>query len=179
MARAALAGLLVCVLALAGCAALADLGQLREDLDSAGYDAANINHNTTNGFTVLSVGVSMPDAVPTDEDAEKVAEVVWTKYPADFDQLKISMNGEVRLDASADELTRRFGERPESLDVVHEGNESNGMVVIVAVAVAALLAGLMVWLWHRGRRPPPPVAPPPGYHQPGGYYQYPPQPPQG
>lgn len=74
MARAALAGLLVCLLALTGCAALADLGQLREDLDSAGYDATSVNHDTTNGTSVLSIDVSTVDE-PAYEDAERIAEV--------------------------------------------------------------------------------------------------------
>lgn len=176
MARAALAGLLVCVLALTGCAALADLGQLREDLNSAGYDATTINQNTTNGHTVLSIGVAMPDDVPTDEDSEKVAEVVWTTYPSDFDQLVITMNGAVRLDATADDLTGRFGERPEIAgEPADDGGPSSALLVIVVLVVAVVFAGLMVLLWHRGRRPPPPVAPPPGHQQPGGPFQYPPQ----
>jgi len=183
MARAALAGLLVCVLALTGCTALADLGELREDLSSAGYDANNINHNTTNGHTVLSIEVSMPDAVPTDEDAENVAEVVWTKYPSDFDQLVVAMNGAVRLDATPDDLTELFGERPEAVgdSAKKSGGGSSALTVILVLVGAAVFAGLMVLLWYRGRKPPPPVAPPmpPPGHQPGGYYQYPPPPPQG
>lgn len=179
MARARLAGLLVCLLALAGCASLADLGQLRKDLDAAGYDATNINHNSTNGHSVLSIEISMPDAVPTDEDAEKVAQVVWEKSSTDFDQLVVAMNGEVRVDASADDLAGQFGDRPEDPAREDEGSGSSATFVIVVLAVAVLFAGLMVWLWYRGRKPPPPVGPPPGYPQPGGHFQYPPQPPQG
>jgi hypothetical protein len=166
MARAALAGLLACVLALAGCAALADLGQLREDLDAAGYDATGINHNTTNGHSVLSINVSMPDSVPTDADAEKVAEVVWTKSTTDFDQLTVAMNGAVRLDATADELADRFGARPEGAPEDDGGLSGTVVAVIVVLAVAAVFAGLLVLLWRRGRRTPPPVAPPPGGHLP-------------
>lgn len=180
MARAALAALLACVLALAGCAALADLGKLREDLATAGYDATSVNHNTTNGFSVLSIGISMPDAVPADEDAERVAEIVWRKYPGEFDRLVVTMNGAPRLDATADDLTGRFGERPADLagSSAEEGGSSSALTVILILVGAAVFAGLMVLVWYRGRRPPPPVAPPPGY-QPGGHFQYPPQPPRG
>ncbi|MFC4856735.1 hypothetical protein [Actinophytocola glycyrrhizae] len=180
MARAALAGLLALLLALAGCAALADLGELRADLESAGYDATNINNNTTNGFTVLSIDVSMPDAVPTDEDAERVAEVVWRKYQDDFDQLLVTMNGAVRLDATPEDLTGLFGDRPGDVAAAdREDGSSATTTVIVVVVCAVVFAGLMVLVWLRGRRPPPPPLAPPGHHQPGGYYQYPPPPPQG
>lgn len=182
MARAVLAALLACVLALAGCAALADLGKLQQDLDAAGYDATSINHNTTNGNSVLSIGISMPEAVPTDEDAEKVAEIVWKRYPGDFDHLLIDMNGAVRMNATPDDLKAEFGERPAGLtESSEDGGGSSALTIILILAGAAVFAGLMVLLWYRGRRPPPPVAPPPGYQYqpPGGHFQYPPQPPQG
>jgi hypothetical protein len=181
MVRAALAALLAGVLALAGCASLADLGKLRQELGDAGYTATSINHNTTNGNSVLAIEISMPDAVPTDEDAEKVAEVVWTKYDGGFDRLVVVMNGAVRMDATQDDLTGRFGDRPASADGSAEGGGggSSALTVILILVGAAVFAGLMVLLWYRGRRPPPPVAPPPAGHQPGGHFQYPPQPPQG
>lgn len=169
MARAALAALLVCVLALAGCSALADLGQLREDIGAAGYDATSINHNTTNGNAVLSIGISMPDAVPTDDDANKVAEIVWTKFKGDFDRLVITMNGAVRLDATPDDLTSQFGARPESATErsADKDGGSSALTVILILAGAVVFAGLMVLVWYRGRSKPP-AAPP-------THYQYPPQ----
>lgn len=171
MARAALAALLVCVLALAGCTALADLGQLREDLDAAGYDATSINHNTTNGNATLSIGIAMPDAVPSDDDANKVAEIVWTKFKGDFDRLVIDMNGAVRVDATPDDLTSQFGERPEGLTTPSSKKDggSSALTVILILGGAVVFAGLMVLVWYRGRTKPP--APP----QPGGHFQYPPQ----
>ena len=180
MARAALAALLACLLALAGCAALADLGKLQQDLDEAGYSAASINHNTTNGNSVLAIGITMPEAVPTEEDARKVAEVVWNDYPGDFDRLVIDMNGATRMDATPEDLRAEFGDRPAELgEAAEEGGGSSALTIILILAGAAVFAGLMVLLWYRGRRPPPPVAPPTGYQQPGGHFQYPPQPPQG
>lgn len=179
MVRATAAALLVCVLALTGCAALADLGQLRQDLGAAGYDATSINHNTTNGNATLSIGISMPDAVPTDDDANKVAEVVWTKFKGDFDRLVVSMNGAVRLDATPDDLTSQFGDRPEGLTKSSSKKDSgsSALTVILILAGAVVFAGLMVLVWYRGKSKPP--APPQPNHQPGGHFQYPPQPPQG
>jgi hypothetical protein len=160
MARAALAGLLVCVLALTGCAALADLGQLRADLDSAGYDATSVNYDTTNGDSVLSIDVSTVDE-PTYEDAERIAEVAWTTYPREIDRMEVSINGTFGFAESYDELLVHFGERP----------DSPLTLILVVVGVAVVFAALMVLLWHRGRRPPPPVQ---GY-QPDGHFRYPPQ----
>ena len=175
MARATLAGLLVCVLALAGCASLADLGQLREDLDAAGYDATSLNHNTTNGVAVMSVDVSMTEE-PTDADAERVAEIVWTKYPGEIDRLQIAMNGRLQLEMTDDDLRTMFGDRPEG-KADEESGGSSALTVVLILVGAAVFAGLMVFLWYRGRKPPPPVAPPPAYpHQ---QFHYPPQPPQG
>lgn len=176
MARAALAGLLLCVLALTGCAALADIGELRGDLESAGYDATNINHHTTNGVTVLSIDVTVLDDEPTDEATEHVAEIAWTKYPREIDRLEVSVNGRPLLAEDYDALVERFGERPEGMPA--GGGNSTVTVLLVVGGVAVVFVALMVLVWRRGRRPPPPVAPPPGY-QPGGYYQYPPRPPQG
>ena len=174
MARAALAGLLLCVLALTGCAALADLGQLRADLESAGYDATGISHHTTDGVSVLTIEVSTV-ADPAPEDAERIAEVAWTTYPREIDRMEVSINGSVLLAESYDHLLVRFGERPEGMPGAEDGGPLT--VILVVVGVAVVFTGLMVLLWHRGRRSPPPVAPP--GHQPGGHAQYPPQPPPG
>ncbi|MFI7678299.1 hypothetical protein [Actinophytocola sp. NPDC049390] len=185
MARVALAALLACVLALAGCASLADLGKLQQDLDAAGYNATSVNHNTTNGNSVLSIGIAMPDAVPTEEDGKKVAEIVWKKYPGEFDHLVVNMNGAILVDATPEDLTAEFGDRPAGLTEESEDGADRGgssaLTIILILAGAAVFAGLMVLLWYRGRRPPPPVAPPPGYQYqpPGGHFQYPPRPPQG
>lgn len=166
MARAVFALLLAGVLTLAGCATIADLGKLRDDLRSAGYDANSVDHNTTNGVSVLRIGVSMPDGEPADADAdaEKVAEVAWTTYPGDIDRIVVELNGDVRLDATRDELTTRFGERPGDLANSGDANSDDGspvLTVVLILAGAAVFAGLMVLLWRRNRRPPPPFTPPP------------------
>lgn len=176
MARAVLAGLLVCLLALAGCEALADVEKLRSHLGAAGYDAGRIQHTTNNGTTFLSIAV-VTDGEPTDEDAERIAEVAWKKFPREFERLLIWINASMALDDSHGDLLRRFGERPEGLTATDEGANPATVILIVA-GVAVVFVALMVLVWHRGRRPPPPVALPPGY-QPGGYPEYPPQPPQG
>lgn len=172
MSRAVLAGMLMCLLALVGCAALADLAELQSDLEAAGY-SSNINHNTTNGHSVLSVSATMPNDVPSDEDADRIAEIVWTRFPGDIDELVVVINGNALLDATADDLTARFGERPDSVPAQGDGGGANVTVIVVALVAGLLVAGLVFLVWWRGRRPPPPAAPP-GYPQMPQPYQYPP-----
>jgi hypothetical protein len=151
MARAALAGLLVCLLALTGCSALADLGQLREDLDSAGYDAAGIDHDTTNGYSVLTIEATTAGE-PTDSDAEEIGRVAWTTFPGEIDRMEIILNGWSGFSEDYDDLLVRYGERPEDLPG-DDGDDSNSLtVILIAVGVAVVFTGLMVLLWRRGRR---------------------------
>lgn len=147
MRRAALV-MFALVLALAGCTSLANLGDLREELKAEGFDASGLNHNTTNGHDVLRV-VATSDS----GDADRIAEVVWTTYPAEIDELVVVLNGEEPLDLSADELTEKFGERPESLGAAAVKSGPN-VTAIVAAVVGALLVGVLVLVvWLRGRRP--------------------------
>jgi hypothetical protein len=172
MSRAVLVGMLMCVLALAGCTALAQLTTLQSELASAGYSGTDINHNTTNGYSTLSIEATMPASTPTDEDADRIAEIVWTTYPVELDELVVVINGQVLMTASAGELTDRFGVRPVSSR--EDGGGSGVVIIVVTLVVAVLLAGLVVLVWWRGRRPPPPVAPPGNPPMPNPY-QYPPQ----
>jgi hypothetical protein len=175
MSRAVLAGLLMCVLALVGCSAIAQLTELQADLDAAGYGTTSIDHNTTNGHSTLVIEAMMPNDVPTEDDANEIAEIVWQRYPADFDELVISINGEVLVQASVADLTDQFGARPAEERTA--SNETDVTAIVAVLAVAVLFAGLMVLLWRRGRRPPPPVAPPAPPQMPNPY-QHPQPPPQ-
>lgn len=179
MARAALAGVLMCVLALTGCAAIASMSDLNAELRSAGYEVSGMHQNSMNGHDVLSIEATMADAVPTDSDADRIAEIVWTKYPPVIDELVVTINGQQFMDASADELTERFGERTVSQPAGRGGNGVPVTAVIVVAVVALLLAGLVVLVWWRGKRNPPPVPRPtyPGmYPQPYQPLPYQPQP---
>lgn len=171
MSRAALAGMLLCVLTLVSCSSLAALSDLQSDLQTAGYEPQNINHNVVNGRNTLLINAAMPHGVPSEDDANQIAEIVWTKYPAEVDELVITINGQQLMDASAADLREQFGERPASLKAPDGGGGSNVLLIVVVLVIAALFAGLVVLLWLRGRRPPPPVAPP-SYQQPP-YQQYP------
>lgn len=165
MSRVVLTGAFLFALVLAGCATLTNLVALGDDLGDAGYRNVSCNSNTLNGHTVLDVSATTSDE-STDDDADRIAEVVWTKYDGTFDELRITVNGEQALTATESELTDKFGERPSGVVTgTKEGSNFTTIVVVTSVG-ALLLAGLCVLVWWRGRKPPPPVAPPPGYQYP-------------
>ncbi len=178
---ALLVGLL---LVLAGCASLAKLDALGKELDAAGYDVVGLNHNSSPSGAVLSVSVAQPGELATEEAAEDVAAIVWTKFEGDFDQLQVAINAQQMLTASTADLTERFGDRPAGL--TDGGTEREGMNVtalLVILSIAAAFAALLFVVWRRGRRSTPPVVPP-GHVHPGGPnyaanpYAGPPPPPQ-
>ncbi len=157
---ALLLGLLVL---LAGCSSLAKLNELGTALEAEGYQVTSLNHNSSPAGSVLSVQLVAPGEAATEDDAAGVAEVVWTEFDGDFDRLEVIINARPLLTATADELTERFGERPAGL-AEDKGDGMNVTALVILLAIAAAFVALMIWIWHRGRRPPPPVAPPGQYY---------------
>lgn len=170
MARVTLVGVFLLTLVLAGCSALTNLINLGDEIEDAGYRSVSCQSNSVNGYTVLDISAQSTGDEVTDEDGDRIAEVVWTKYDGTFDELRVTVNGEQVLAATEDELTDTLGERPSG--VVTGGSEGTDftMVIVVTVVAAVLLTGLCVLVWWRGRKPPPPVAPPPGYPYPPNVY---------
>ena len=148
-----LAGLLVCLLAVAGCSTLAALQDLSSEIQAAGYDNVNINHQSTNGHSVLTIEAIRNETL-SDADADKIAEIVWTTYAADFDELQVVLNGQFVLTAGPDELAAQFGERPAGLGEESSSGGVNVTALVVILACAAVLAVVLVLVWRRGRRPP-------------------------
>ncbi len=148
-----LCAMAACLLALAGCTTLADLGELRTALEDAGYDVSNIDHSTNNGYAVLSISAVSEEGAPADVD--RIAELIWTKFPGEIDELAIALDGGPARVASADELTEKFGERPADLTAKEEDSGSDVVAVVVILAGAAVLTGILVLVWRNGRRPPP------------------------
>jgi hypothetical protein len=160
----AVAGLVAVLLALAGCAALADLAVLQSDLDAAGYQASNVNHTTMNGYSTLSIVATMPDQTPTEANGDEVSELVWTTYSGEFDRLQVVLNGQLMVDKDVDELRSQFGDRPEGMPSGGTDRGTNVVMIVVVVVIALVFTGLMVLLWRRGRRRAVPAAPrPPVY----------------
>ncbi|HEX6359221.1 hypothetical protein [Actinophytocola sp.] len=176
MSRAVLVCLITSMLALVGCSAFSSAFNLGVELGKAGYDVVEFNYENTNGRTVLTLDVTPTDRPATEDEADRVAEIVWTKYPDELDEMRIAIGGEPSLTATEAELTEKFGERPTGLVSADETGADFTGVIVVTLVVAVLIAGLVVFVWWRGRRPPPPVAAP--YPPPQYQYYYPPQPPQ-
>jgi hypothetical protein len=145
--------LLVCVLAVAGCASLAALRDLGSEVQEAGYDNVNVNHQNTNGHDLLVIEVVRNEEM-SGADADRIAGIAWRTYQAEFDELQIVLNGEPALSAGPDELASRFGERPDEPAADPAGGPNVTALVVILVCAAAF-AVVLVLLWRRGRRPPP------------------------
>jgi hypothetical protein len=154
------------LLALAGCAALADLNELSKDLNAEGYEIANVHHNTTNGHAVLRIDAVRPNEVATADHTAEIAELAWDRFAGDFDELWVTVNADEKLTATHDELTERFGERPAQVRPESESGGSKAVTIIVILAVAVVGTVLLVLHARRGRRPPPPPMAPSTYHYP-------------
>jgi len=160
MSRAVRAlGLLVCLLAVAGCSTLAALQDLSSEVQATGYENVNINHQSTNGHSVLTIE-AMRNETLSDKDADEIAEIAWTTYEADFDELEVVPNGQLALTAGPDELAAQFGERPAGLSEKSSSGGVNVTALVVILACAVMVAVFLVLLWRRGnRRPPTPNQP--------------------
>lgn len=154
----------VLLLALAGCtASLADLNDFGKDLEAEGYEVAGLHHNTTNGHSVLVVQAVRPNEVATEEDTGEIAALAWQRFTGDIDELTVTVNADEELTLSNDELTARFGQRPDQVLPEPASGGSKAVYIIVILAVA--LVGTLLLVLHARRRPPPPPGPP-TYHYP-------------
>ena len=147
-----MAGLVVVLATLAGCASLADVAALSGDLQDAGYRSTSVNHDTMNGYSTLSIAATLPEGTPTEADGDEVSELVWTTYDGEFDQLRVALNGQLVVNKTAEELRSQFGARPDGLGDLGSGGGANVVMIVVVLVIAVVFAGLMVLLWHRGRR---------------------------
>jgi len=147
------------VLAVTGCASLAALQELGSEIQAAGYESVNVNHQTTNGYDLLVIEAARNEAMSS-ADADKIAEIAWTTYSAEFDELQIVLNGELMLTTGPDELASRFGERPAGLVAEDTSSGPNITALVVILVCAAAFVVLLVLVWRRGRRPPPGPDPP-------------------
>lgn len=173
MSKAVFAGLLLCLLALAGCGGLVKVAELQVDLESAGYGTTTVHHDTMNGQDVLTIGLTTTGEW-SDEDEDRVAELVWRNYPGEIDELWIMADGQFVVEVTGAELLDRYGERPADLFTAGRDRATPVFPIVVVVVVGLLLAGLVVLVWWRGRRPPPFVPPPANLPMPHPYQYRPP-----
>src|SRR5215217_7810269 len=148
----ALLAVLLCAATAGGCAMVADIAGLTSRIQDAGYENVQVNHKVTNGVDVLTVEAVTPNEPATDEDALRIAEIVWTTYPRQVDRLDLVLNGRQVVSASRQDLTEEFGQRNPDLDK----GTGIGRILLVGLAIVGvmlvLLVLLIVLLIRRGRR---------------------------
>ncbi|GAA3867886.1 hypothetical protein GCM10022243_36990 [Saccharothrix violaceirubra] len=129
--------LLLLLLAAAGCAMVTDLTDLATRLENEGYTVVRVHHDVTNAVDTLTVEVK--NAV-TSAGEKDPAEVAWTKYTGELDELVVRLDGREST-YSAIELERRFGPRDEqsssTVPIVLAVLFVVGCVVTAVVVVAA------------------------------------------
>lgn len=140
-------------LVLAGCARSAVdpgplLDELQDTLVEEGYLAHQVGYDTITGEKVFVRAVLDSDK-PAVVDAGwgpavmRVAEIVWTTFPAEVDSVKVTIELGGERTISADRLTEEFGERPDGLV-----EEDFPVVWVVVVVVVPVGVAALVW-WRR------------------------------
>ncbi len=149
-----MAGLL---LALVGCGAEPkpsddSLAELRSTLIGEGYLATNTSYSTI-GDPEVGVNAILDSDKPDVIDAgaeratERIAEIVWTTFPGEVSQVEVSINSGRESVLRSDELSEKFGERPDGL--VEEDHTATVVIIAAGVLVAALV--VLAWWRHRNR----------------------------
>jgi len=146
-----LAAVLLGVVLVASCGTLADLESLSNRIADAGYEQVQVNHSLTNGRDVVTVEALTPTGPATDEDAERIARIVWESYPRMVDELQITLNGR-SLTVSRGELAEFFGDRDPALDQGSGFGQVLLIILLVVLAVVAFVVVLVIVLVRQSRR---------------------------
>lgn len=193
--RAARAGaravLVLLVLAVAGCAALAAAGHADNALQNAGYQDVGVNVGTGTGAPadgLITVSYSGGPSGNEQRDARGAEKIVWDTYTGRFGALVIvktsggcagpvcATRSDEIASATYGQLATAFGPRPKSLE--KPGNSGQfpvpgwaialtaGLVVLV---IAAVVIALVLVLRRKGNRPPGPPGPQPWQPPPYGW----------
>lgn len=167
---AALVGLLLVGLAVAGCSVVRGAVSTITALDRAGFKASDIQPG--DGTDAWVVTVQKKDTEDLDAAAAEAAGVVWHELPLRIERLRVScgngFGGKGTFEADRAELERRFGARDPKLD---RGIQQRDLRIVALVLVGLVLGGLVVLagiiilvvvLVRRSRRRNPPPGPPGG-----------------
>lgn len=170
--RRLLLAVLLCIATAGGCATLTDLMNLSNRIEQAGYSEVEVNHQESTAGAVLTIDAVTPTKLPAEEDAVRIARIVWETYPRRFDELRIVLNRWPVVAASRADLAEAFGQRDPALDK-DSGLRSVLLIALSAfAAIVVLLVAIVVLVIRRSRRtrhlPIPPLPP---------FQQYPQHPP--
>jgi hypothetical protein len=136
MRRRLAAVLAVVLVAVPACGRAEGVRGTRRVLEEAGYRNVHIDLRTGGGL-----GVARVDADSGGPAAETAAGVVWRNLPVRFDQLVVSLGGQVST-FGYEELAGRFGPRDSSLDgkQVDEQVVRSGLRLMLLLSAGAVLS---------------------------------------
>jgi hypothetical protein len=144
-----LLGVLLGVLAAAGCFSVAEMEALESRITEAGYTDVGVGHiMSTNGLDTVTVMAVEPST--TDEGAE-IARLVWDTYPEEVDEVVVTLNG-VSRSATRDQMLQAFGPRPLQPNPDEDTDLGDVLLrVVVVVLVLVVLIKLLTLLGARRR----------------------------
>ena len=130
-----LAVLLACIVALGACGRAQAVADTRRGLEQVGFREVDVDLRTGGGIGVARIGAA------GGPDAQEAARVAWSTLPVRFDQLVVTVAGQVTTFGYED-LERRFGPREPSLDgrQVDEEVVESGLRLMLLLSGAALVS---------------------------------------
>jgi hypothetical protein len=141
-----LLGVLLFVLAAAGCVSGAEIEALESRIEDAGYTEVGVGHTiSTTGFDTVNIMAGKPSA--TDEGVD-IARLVWHTYPEEVDEVVITLNGTSRY-ATREYMQEEFG--PRQLQPNPDEDTDLGDIVEVVVVVVLIIIVLVKVLSFLGR----------------------------
>lgn len=171
----ALAGCLLLVLAVAGCASLAAEEQTGSALQKAGYQNVSINVTSGSGEPsggIISVSYSHGPSGSEQADVQRAEKIVWDTYPSRFGELAIlivsggcvgpvcSSSSNVVTEQTYSQLGAMFGPRPPNLKLAGApsslGVPAWAVVLCVVLVVGGVATAIVLPLTlgrRRKRRP--------------------------
>ena len=142
-----LIGVLLCVLATAGCVSDAEMDRLGSRIEEAGYTEVGVGH-VVDLWGYDSVQISARTLSATDEGTE-IARIAWHNYAEELDEVVVTLN-DVTRSGTRDQLTEAFG--PRQLDPNPDEDTDLGDVVEFTVVVIVIIVALVRVLSFLGRR---------------------------
>jgi hypothetical protein len=141
-----LLGVLLCVLAAAGCASRAARDQLGSRIEEAGYTEIGVGHSVSNfGYDTVLIRANKPSVA--DEGAE-IARLAWDTYAEELDEVEVTLNGTTRS-ATRDQMLEAFG--PRQLDPDPDEGTDLGDILGWTAAVILIIVVLSKVLGFLGR----------------------------
>lgn len=140
-----LLGVLLCVLAAAGCFSLDEMEELKSRIVDAGYTDVGVGHIVDiSGFDTVDVMANQPSA--TDEGTD-ITRLVWHTYPEEVDEVVVTLNG-VSRSATREEMLQAFGSR----QLESNPDEDTDLGDILRPAIIVVLFKVLSFLRRLGGR---------------------------